>query len=345
MSSDWKLVLYDYAKLRNEIAVQGNFGIMEQLVQDTGYLEREQHRAKLIAYEWRRRSAKPHKAQTRVKLMHAYESEDRVTANLRFVQSLLYEQLDERLEQSLVLQERIVLYKEQDGWRIIEITPVVLERQPSQSTDGAGTGSTEDDLAEASIITPRPLLNTYVLYGAQQPEVAGSSSRKAAYDRRRAVAYAEKYWNSANPNFLEFEVDCTNYVSQCLLAGGAPMNYTGRRAAGWWYQGRKGNREWWSYSWSVSNALSSHLTGSRSGLQAETVGSPYELDLGDVIIYDWDGDGVYQHSTIVTGFDMTGEPLVNAHTMNSRARLWSYRDSPAWTDRTRYRFFHISDFF
>src|SRR5690606_38990219 len=131
----------------------------------------------------------------------------------------------------------------------------------------------------SSLIMPKPLLNTYVLYGAQQPKVAGSSSRKAAYDRRRAVAYAEKYWNSANPNFLEFEVDCTNYVSQCLLAGGAPMNYTGRREAGWWYQGRKGHREWWSYSWSVSNALSSHLTGSRSGLQAETVGSPYELDL------------------------------------------------------------------
>ncbi|MNN92744.1 putative amidase domain protein [compost metagenome] len=66
-----------------------------------------------------------------------------------------------------------------------------------------------------------------------------------------------------------------------------------------------------------------------------------ELDIGDVICYSWDGDGRYGHSTIVTGFDPGGMPLVNAHTVNSRNRYWDYSDSYAWTERTQYRFYHI----
>lgn len=39
------------------------------------------------------------------------------------------------------------------------------------------------------------------------------------YDRIKAVQYAEKWWNSFNPAYKKFDVDCTNYISQCLHAG------------------------------------------------------------------------------------------------------------------------------
>jgi len=124
------------------------------------------------------------------------------------------------------------------------------------------------------------------------------------------------------------------------------MNYTDRRHLGWWYKGRSGGQELWSYSWSVSNALEAYLAAPRSaGMRATLVEHPWELQLGDVIAYDWDGDGRYQHSTVVTAFDRQGMPLVNANTVSSRHRYWDYRDSYAWTDRTRYRFFHIADEF
>ena len=45
----------------------------------------------------------------------------------------------------------------------------------------------------------------------------------ATYNREAAVAYAQKWWNSHNPKFPVFDVDCTNFISQCLFAGGAPM--------------------------------------------------------------------------------------------------------------------------
>jgi len=124
------------------------------------------------------------------------------------------------------------------------------------------------------------------------------------------------------------------------------MNYTGRRESGWWYKGRQGGREWWSYSWAVANALEGYLSRPRAlGLRAERVASPYDLALGDVICYDWDGSGRYQHTTVVTGFAPDGAPLVNANTVSSRRRYWDYRDSYAWTEATRYAFFHVADEF
>ena len=62
------------------------------------------------------------------------------------------------------------------------------------------------------------------------------------YDRLAAVRYADKWWNSYNPAYPKFEVDdCTNYVSQCLRAGGAPMWGYPNREKGWWIGG--GNME------------------------------------------------------------------------------------------------------
>jgi len=341
LSKDWKMLLYEYAERHNETTFRGNLGMLDKMVDDLRFLEQHEYMLKRVGRERKRRSIQPLQAETRAKIMRADEKDDQVTAELRYQVKLTYQQSDERFEEQYVMHEHITLSRDQAGWRITHVRPSIAERKAMPLADVELSVSPQ---AEVSVAGSRPLLNTHLLYGWQS-DSARSGSRKSAYNRQRVKEYADQYWNSSNPSFLAFEVDCTNYVSQCLLAGGAPMNYTGRREAGWWYQGRKAGREWWSYSWSVSNALQHYLTSSRGGLQAEQVQSPYELDLGDVIFYDWDGDGAYQHSTIVTGFDAAGEPLVNAHTANSRARLWSYRDSPAWTERTRYRFFHVADYF
>ena len=42
------------------------------------------------------------------------------------------------------------------------------------------------------------------------------------YNRQAAVQYANTWWNSNNPAYPVFDVDCTNYISQCLRAGGHP---------------------------------------------------------------------------------------------------------------------------
>ena len=56
------------------------------------------------------------------------------------------------------------------------------------------------------------------------------------YDREKAVMYARKYALQRNPLFFTFEGiggNCTNFVSQCILAGGCVMNFT--PVYGWYY--------------------------------------------------------------------------------------------------------------
>jgi hypothetical protein len=159
------------------------------------------------------------------------------------------------------------------------------------------------------------------------------------YNRQAAVQYANTWWNSNNPAYPIFDDDCTNYISQCLRAGGAPMRGQPRRDKGWWIGGGT-----WSFSWSTSHSLRWYLDTSTVGLKAVKVTNASDLQLGDVISYDFQGDGRFDHTTIVTGFNGR-EPLVNAHTASSRQRDWRYTSSPAYLDETRYIFFHIKDSF
>ena len=55
------------------------------------------------------------------------------------------------------------------------------------------------------------------------------------YNPSLAIAYAEKWAYSFNPNYYNFTNiggDCTNFVSQCLFNGNIPMNYN---EYGWFY--------------------------------------------------------------------------------------------------------------
>ena len=158
------------------------------------------------------------------------------------------------------------------------------------------------------------------------------------YDRLKAVQYAERWWNTHNPAYKSFEVNCTNYISQCLHAGEAPMRGHPNRGEGWWMTHNN-----WSYSWSVAHSMRTHLPASKIGLRGKEVTSPEKLLLGDVICYDFEGDGRFDHTTIVTGKDANGMPLVNANTYNSRMRYWAYEDSTAYTPNIKYKFFSIVD--
>ncbi|WP_339228907.1 amidase domain-containing protein [Oceanobacillus sp. FSL K6-2867] len=174
--------------------------------------------------------------------------------------------------------------------------------------------------------------------GIEQELKTRGQEERFSYDRLAAVQYAERWWNSYNPEYRVFDVDCTNYVSQCLRAGGAPMRGAPVRERGWWYQSDD-----WSFSWAVAHSLRWYLSGSTQGLKGKEMERADQLIPGDVICYDFQGDGRWDHNTIVVAKDAYGMPLVNAHTDNSRNRYWSYEDSTAWTPDIDYKFFRIGD--
>src|SRR5690625_1404948 len=165
------------------------------------------------------------------------------------------------------------------------------------------------------------------------------TEERFSYDRRKGVQYADRWWNDANPAYHFFEVnDCTNYISQCLRAGGAPMRGQPNRSKGWWYSGDN-----WSFSWSVAHSFRWYLSESTVGLQCRRLENPTDLLPGDVICYDVEGNGRFDHTTIVVRKDSENMPLVNAHTNNSRNRYWTYEDSMAWTPNCEYIFFRIGN--
>ncbi|MGM0904852.1 MAG: amidase domain-containing protein [Bacillota bacterium] len=196
----------------------------------------------------------------------------------------------------------------------------------------------DNELNLDALVIPHIETNEEARNQENQDEVEVGERKSFQYDRLKAVQYAERWWNDYNPAFKSFDVDCTNYISQCLHAGGAPMLGFSNRSKGWWMRNNN-----WSFSWSVANSMRWYLPGSKTGLRAKEVNSPSQLLPGDVICYDFQGDGRFDHTTIVTAKDADGMPLVNAHTANSRRRYWAYEDSTAYTPNIKYKFLTVVD--
>ncbi|AWB43358.1 hypothetical protein DCC85_03380 [Paenibacillus sp. CAA11] len=333
MAEEWKNVLSAYIEQQNREEVDYRPHGGPTVVTDLDYLvQRGARRARMEAW-YADRGAKPLRSETRAKLLGETQIlPNEVEVELQLRRKIIYRKGGIRHREERIDRQWLNLLRDGSGWLIERVRQEVPERHPVR----VSSAEFGDEVRRSE--GGAPFLNQEVLGG-------GRPSRRPAYRREEAVLYADRWWDSFNPEFAAFEVDCTNYISQCLFAGGAPINYTGKRESGWWYKGYIGSKEAWSYSWAVSNSLEGYLSSSRTGLQAVPVERAEELELGDVIIYDWDGNGAFQHSTIVTAFDAGGMPLVNAHTTSSRHRYWDYKDSYAWTENTVYRFFHIPDRF
>lgn len=331
----WDEVIDLYADARNEALLEGNVQIMHKWMPDAVHRKQWESRLDRIRLCRQQRIQTPLLHETRMRLIPVKQTELDVIVDAKYKQLYVYEQYEQEYTEQIVEQERLWLKQREGRWNIQRIVPMVAERGSSHTGKQRSYHPSQRKHPNTKHYPQpaKPLINDQTLN-------AMKLKRVSTYDRLKAVQYANRWWNRANPDYIHFDVDCTNYVSQCLFAGGAPMNYTGNRATGWWYR-HLGDEAEWSFSWSVSNSLYWYLKTSRSGLRAELVASPMDLELGDVIIYDWDGNNQYQHSTIVTAFDGDGMPLVNAHTTNSRHRYWDYKDSYAWSERTVYRFFHI----
>lgn len=143
------------------------------------------------------------------------------------------------------------------------------------------------------------------------------------YNRVEAVNYAIKYALEPNKQYKYFQSnnesggDCTNFVSQCLRAGGAPLDYNNSRP--WWYDMKRGKA---SICWAVAHSLYWYLKKNQSmnrnvikGLEVEDIS---KLEIGDVIFYE-NIKNIIFHAAIITSFIETSgnkEPRISQHTYN-----------------------------
>lgn len=156
------------------------------------------------------------------------------------------------------------------------------------------------------------------------------------YNRRLAVNYANRWAYFRNPNFLDFSElggDCTNFASQCLLAGGAVMNYT--PVYGWYYIDSNDR----AAAWTGVKYLYNFLTKNEGVGPYATEADITQMRTGDLIQLRLGEKERFHHTPIIT--EIRGLiPSVNtiyvaAHSMDCNCRpLSSY-------DITDIRFLHI----
>lgn len=143
------------------------------------------------------------------------------------------------------------------------------------------------------------------------------------YNRLAAVDYAMKYAIDPNKKYKYFQSidenggDCTNFVSQCLNAGGASMDYNIIRP--WWYDIKHGKA---SICWATAHSLYWYLKVNQrinrnviKGLEVEDI---TKLEIGDLIFYENLNNTIF-HAAIITSFAVSSgnrEPRISQHTFN-----------------------------
>ncbi|MDF1498069.1 MAG: amidase domain-containing protein [Patescibacteria group bacterium] len=139
----------------------------------------------------------------------------------------------------------------------------------------------------------------------------------SAYNYNRYVAdnYAETYALNPNSAYKYFDgADCTNFASQVLFAGG--FTETGKYQYwsdyAWYYDW--GTRPGYSNTWTIANELYDFLD--KSGRADRTsVDHPYypKFQVGDIIQVDWNNDGYWDHSMVVTGIIISDDDLLMSY--------------------------------
>lgn len=143
-----------------------------------------------------------------------------------------------------------------------------------------------------------------------------------AYNRARAVDYARKWALSRNPLFFDFTGvggNCTNFVSQCLLAGSLMMNP--EEIFGWYYKSVDDRAP----AWSGVAELYGFLCGVGGFAPKGERRGPFctevmreRAELGDIVQLAND-TGDFYHTVIVSGFS-GGDILVCAQSNDALDR-------------------------
>jgi len=182
-----------------------------------------------------------------------------------------------------------------------------------------------------------------------------AASAASGYNGAAAASYADTYWQNYNPawpSFTNSGGDCTNFVSQALHAGGIAMRtspqYSGDAA---WYMLKSKHR--WSYAVTWVNAQDNSIFTLQHLPRVNQVASyfgiapgqrmPDNAAQGDIVLYDFNNDGVYDHEAIVTASDdgNTSWDLVDAHDNNRYHAYWTLAQYNASWATTRIVVLHI----
>ncbi|MBR6234048.1 MAG: amidase domain-containing protein [Erysipelotrichaceae bacterium] len=161
---------------------------------------------------------------------------------------------------------------------------------------------------------------------AQEKPYVSTKSFAKAYDRNKAVAYADKYHHDRNPvwyNFTDEGGNCQNYASQCMLEGGIALDYFGEEQWKCYVEDPNYepeiNEEETAYgrtrSWvNVGYFYNYAKWNEGKGMVADANVNLYYAQPGDIIIV---GNNGLSHTVIVSKV-VDGHVLVNSNSIDMK---------------------------
>ncbi len=215
-----------------------------------------------------------------------------------------------------------------------------------------------DDAQLKTVLAPYPAPLTFIYPAPVSPPVDLSNLTyhvnlpvvmSRTYNRQAAVDYADQWAharNSAFPNFGSGEGcnDCTNYLSQMLLAGGHTqiVRYN-NTVFDWWYYCDEFGVCSNSNTWSATDWMNSYATQYSDKFEKVNTGIT-SLSEGDFFIMDLATSphhGIPNHARLVVGWGYPEEGdnmntwnlLVNQHCTDRKRVRWNYNlpsDTPVW---------------
>ncbi|MCL1859813.1 MAG: amidase domain-containing protein [Oscillospiraceae bacterium] len=158
---------------------------------------------------------------------------------------------------------------------------------------------------------------------APLPEVI-SNPGIIPFDRDKAIEYARRWVLDRNPDYYDFDDiggDCTNYISQILLAGGCKMD-TSSALYGWYYHNANDK----SPSWTGVEQLYDYLIREKDyGIIAHEI-DINEVEAGDIAQLSFNGKS-FQHTPFIVSLKHNSDDSVSydhikicAHSFDSENR-------------------------
>lgn len=218
--------------------------------------------------------------------------------------------------------------KTEDGFNLVR------DVYSQQSSSGeAGIKSTLSQLMSAAKSDVDKLASQRQEYLANPSGQISIQACNMAYDRQAAVDYARQWVGltamTRNPKwgiYDDYGGNCNNFTSQCLYAGGIPMDIYGYDTQQWkWYSdvpNSYSEARGRSSSWSGVDEFYTYVNeNSGYGLAAEADGNLYTAQPGDVLQYGADGE--WKHSVLVTEVvnDANGQPVEFLIASNTTDRI------------------------
>ncbi|MFW1945184.1 amidase domain-containing protein [Acinetobacter guillouiae] len=170
--------------------------------------------------------------------------------------------------------------------------------------------------------------------------------RQSPWNYNSASNYALQWALARNPNYISFTNDCTNFVSQALRTGGWKDTTTlvSTQMHSWFYKSGTNYAQTWSTANGLRNRIANgyELGTTKLGKSFAGLGPEYlnnQIRVGDIILADWDDNGIYDHAMMVTSVSFS-TTLVSYHS-NDR-KNYSMADVSAASPNAKFEVYHVT---